>query len=261
MDVKPSPPANPSTAANAEVKAEGPQPQPPPVAPMPEMGAAPVASMDVDAPPPPPPPPALQVPPKQDVTKEQPQQMGAPPAPMDMPGEPLQGPNAVKQANAAPSANDPGAGLNFTNMQFTLVPANEDTQNQGAEQDSSTFNPPDGDDLLDGLLPDDIDPVSDLTQNNEPSSIQDSNMADANANGNGSMGNNADTAMMDTALDDILGLDLANADGTDFDFGLEGGSFNDLINSHDINTDDNNMATQSGDFDSIFGLDNMGGAS
>lgn len=261
MDVKPSPPANPSTAANAEVKAEGPQPQPPPVAPMPEMGAAPVASMDVDAPPPPPPPPALQVPPKQDVPKEQPQQMGAPPAPMDMPGEPLQGPNAVKQANAAPSANDPGAGLNFTNMQFTLVPANEDTQNQGAEQDSSTFNPPDGDDLLDGLLPDDIDPVGDLTQNNEPSSIQDSNMADANANGNGSMGNNADTAMMDTALDDILGLDLANADGTDFDFGLEGGSFNDLINSHDINTDDNNMATQSGDFDSIFGLDNMGGAS
>jgi hypothetical protein len=69
------------------------------------------------------------------------------------------------------TSDGPHSELNFTNMQFTLAPTNNDSQNQSTTQEPSfdlaTFAPPEGnDDILglDDLLPTNNNPQANMSQ-------------------------------------------------------------------------------------------------
>ncbi|KFA52894.1 hypothetical protein S40293_01023 [Stachybotrys chartarum IBT 40293] len=173
----------------------------------------------------------------------------APMAPMPLMDE------SASASNPVATESMPDAGLNFTDMEFTLAPSGEpqdqsSTTAQDPSFDLSTFAPPDADDdlmVLDNLLP---------TSNSDQA-------ANAPAPPQPDVGSTVGGEQAvekpepsDHTFDDVFNMDGGVTDGTDFDFGIDGGlgedTFDDLMNSRD----DNFEPMETGDFDAaFFGLD------
>ncbi|KAH8686694.1 hypothetical protein BGZ61DRAFT_43999 [Ilyonectria robusta] len=162
--------------------------------------------------------------------------------------------------------------LNFTNMEFTLAPTNNDTQNLPTSQEPSfdltTFAPTDGgDDLLglDNLLPPNpseqanVNPVSQIPvpenaikpENSENLDVSTNTMSLTNTGVQESTGAKKEENA-DSTFDELMFMD------TDNNFGGGGGglgedTFEDLMDSRDDTSFD---LMEHGDFDaSYFGLD------
>jgi hypothetical protein len=215
-----------------------------PVAPIPDMGIDLSGSLkfDMDA---------------AGVLQEQQNHQPQPPANIKAESDGFSAPTAPmttdEDQSALPSTDNPSqdttADFTFTNMEFTLAPnqgeenTNQDsfdlssfTQNDAAEQPLS----------LDNLLP-----QNDAGQNNDNSGLAQGAAADAQ------MGTEIKDDMGGDGLD-LLSYELGDADGTDFDFGLDGNSFNELMTSHE-DTFDTTMEHGHYD-DEFFGLDKTEGA-
>lgn len=153
---------------------------------------------------------------------------------------------------------------NFTTMQFSLAPPEEGQQPDMNASDTfglGVYDNTDGgpDDLSLSLLPDDNITNGNGNNNNLGSQNMSQNQGDLDisqgtAAGNQSSGENAggSAPMTDDAMNNLLSMDLTG-DGNDFDFSLEGDTFNDLMNSHDEGNFDTGM--EHGQFDDdFFGL-------
>lgn len=161
----------------------------------------------------------------------------------------------------------PASDLNFTTMQFSLAPPDEGQQPDMNPSDAfglGVYNNTDHgqDDLSLGLLPDD-------SMNNGNGAIGNSNQSQidltasqggvtTNQSATDGAGAAANASMSDEAMNSILNMDLTG-DGNDFDFSLDGDTFNDLMNSHDEGNFDTGM--EHGQFDDdFFGLTKTDGS-
>ncbi|KAF5560377.1 hypothetical protein FNAPI_4225 [Fusarium napiforme] len=150
--------------------------------------------------------------------------------------------------------------LNFTNMQFTLAPTNNDSQNPSNSQEPSfdlaTFAPPEGNDDILGL--DDILPANNTSQTNGTNGIsqlpagsadnaskQDLPMDTDNLGASHEMSTNNYDSVFDDEIFGGLGTGDGLADGTD-DI-----TFESLMNDRD---DDN---LNYGEFDDTFLLESI----
>ena len=148
--------------------------------------------------------------------------------------------------------NVPDSELNFTNMEFTLVPTNNDNGNPSTTQEQSfdlaTFAPADGgDDLLSlDLLP--PNPTDQPNANPPAQQMQEQPMKQSMETVQESIENKDDT--MDSTFDDLFLLDS----GGDFGGGNMEATFDDLMNDRG---DDNGFdLMEHGKFDeAFFGLD------
>ncbi|TVY63749.1 hypothetical protein Focb16_v014865 [Fusarium oxysporum f. sp. cubense] len=155
------------------------------------------------------------------------------------------------------TGDGPHSELNFTNMQFTLAPTNNDSQNPSNSQDPSfdlaTFAPPEGNDDILGL--DDILPTNTSSQTNgisqlpagsaDNASKQDLPMDTDNLGASQEMSTNNYDSVFDDEIFGGLGTGDGLADGTD-DI-----TFESLMNDRD---DDN---LNYGEFDDTFLLENI----
>lgn len=155
------------------------------------------------------------------------------------------------------TGDGPHSELNFTNMQFTLAPTNNDSQNPSNSQDPSfdlaTFAPPEGNDDILGL--DDILPTNNTSQTNgisqlpagsaDNASKQDLPMDTDNLGASQEMSTNNYDSVFDDEIFGGLGTGDGLADGTD-DI-----TFESLMNDRD---DDN---LNYGEFDDTFLLENI----
>jgi hypothetical protein len=146
------------------------------------------------------------------------------------------------------SAEAPASDLNFTTMQFSLAPANEGQQGDSSGPDVFDLTgfdsaPGTQDDVSLSLVPD----------NNNNQTQGEATVSQDATSGTQNHANNTTAEMTDEALNNLLDMDFGG-DPNDFDFGLEGDSFNDLMTSHEGNFD---TAMEHGQFDDeFFGLDN-----
>jgi hypothetical protein len=158
------------------------------------------------------------------------------------------------------TGDGPHSELNFTNMQFTLAPTNNDSQNPSNSQEPSfdlaTFAPPEGNDDILGL--DDILPTSNTSQTNgisqlpagsaDNASKQDLPMDTDNQGASQEMSTDNYDSVFDDEIFGGLGTGDGLADGTD------DVTFESLMNDRD---DDNLNYMQGGEFDDNFLLDAM----
>ncbi|KAG5772346.1 hypothetical protein H9Q72_001449 [Fusarium xylarioides] len=155
------------------------------------------------------------------------------------------------------TGDGPHSELNFTNMQFTLAPTNNDSQNPSNSQEPSfdlaTFAPPEGNDDILGL--DDILPSNNTSQTNgisqlptgsaDNASKQDLPMDTDNLGASQEMSTNNYDSVFDDEIFGGLGTGDGLADGTD-DI-----TFESLMNDRD---DDN---LNYGEFDDTFLLESI----
>lgn len=223
-----------------------------------------------------------------DVPKEEQSSLSMPEPPNGMQANPIaemdftapvpimdQGESDPQLGNSVPTdagLDGSGSDLNFTTMQFSLAPPEDGQQPDMNASDNFGLGVYDGtdggqDDLSLSLLPDDntnnnSNANNDNIASNNGQAVQDElsipQPAPAETQGNGD--SSATTAnITDEAMDNILNMDL-DGDGNDFDFSLEGDTFNDLMASHD---DEGNFDTgmEHGQFDDdFFGLSKTDGA-
>ena len=163
-----------------------------------------------------------------------------------------QGDSAPQMDTSGPgdvTAEAPASDLNFTTMQFSLAPPNEGQQGDSSGPDVFDLTgydsaPGTQDDLSLSLVPDNNN--TNQTQG-EPSVPQDA------ASGNQNQIDDTAAEITDEALNNLLDMDFGG-DPNDFDFSLEGDTFNELMTSHEGNFD---TTMEHGQFDDeFFGLDN-----
>jgi hypothetical protein len=158
------------------------------------------------------------------------------------------------------------SGMNFTNMEFTLAPPNNEVSGQPTTSkepffDLTTFAPADGgDDLLNlnNLLPSD----QPLANNPPPGPAVAHNNPIPNANNANAKVHTKVEETKSEPIDpstlnaDFFGAESGAADGMDFDFSLGGtgdDTFDDLMNNRDSTFE---LMDAGGDFDTaFFGLD------
>ncbi|CAH0020202.1 unnamed protein product [Clonostachys rhizophaga] len=149
----------------------------------------------------------------------------------------------------------PNAELHFTNMEFALAQPENGQQNDastGEHFDLTSFAAPDGANgslSLEGLAP---QPTTNNSGGSDLLAVQgDTSGIPDQMNG--------DNNVTDEALDNLLDMDFSGADGTDFDFSMDGGnSFNELMTNHD-GTFDTTMS-QGGFDEDLFNFDKPEGA-
>ncbi|KPM46180.1 hypothetical protein AK830_g330 [Neonectria ditissima] len=165
----------------------------------------------------------------------------------------------------------PNPELNFTNMEFTLAPTNNDSQNPPTSQESSfdlaTFAPAEGGDSLmglDNLLPSNHNeqanintvpkaPVSESPIKAENQGNPNMSLDLMHLNGSGPQENTSakKEEMMDSTFDELMFMDSGHEYGSGGGLGEE--TFEDMMDNRDETFD----MMQHGDFDnSFFGLDN-----
>lgn len=165
-----------------------------------------------------------------------------------------------KPNDAAPgeaNAEAHNAEVAFTDMEFTLAPAENGGQVDQGTQDQSfdlpDFGPPS--DANNPVTLDNLLPLASTEQHNDDPlaapdmATRDQGQADSGAN-----------TLNEPAFDalNMDNMDFGAADGTDFDFSMDdGNSFNDLMSSHEQNFD---TSMEHGQFDAdFFGLDKPDG--
>lgn len=227
-----------------------------PIAPFPDMG------MDVSAPVPSDDGPAVTSPTPQAVAQGdiKPEPQTSTPTALAPPSADKAG-STSKPNDALPgeaSTEAPNPELTFTDMEFTLAPAETGGQGDLDTQDQSfdlaNFATAEGGNnsiTLDGLLP----PASTEQPNEDPLAAPDMTA------GNQGQADTTANQLNEPAAFDALNMDnmdFGAADGTDFDFSMDdGNSFNDLMNSHEQNFD---TSMEHGQFDAdFFGLDKPDG--
>jgi len=145
------------------------------------------------------------------------------------------------------------SGLNFTDMEFTLAPTNNDSQEQTGG-DASTMNTTDPTFDLASFAPTAGADTTNLTSLDNMMSADLGGSSGAPTNEGKATDAKPGTEAPDAAYADIFGD--GQADGMDFDFSIDGGmggdTFDDMMNDRD-NTFD---PMEHGDFDAnFFGLD------
>ncbi|CAM1502838.1 Fc.00g076140.m01.CDS01 [Cosmosporella sp. VM-42] len=169
----------------------------------------------------------------------------APPAPMaPMPPMDQNSPgDSMELTGADDDVGNPE--LNFTNMEFTLAPTNNETQHPATTQEPSfdltTFAPADGgDDLsIENLLPQ--NPTAQANTNPQPA-------APEPAPDNQTQPMENEESKHDSTFDDLFGID----DGAGFNVEDMGNTFDDLMDDRG-----DEQWIEHGDFDTkYFGLDN-----
>lgn len=119
--------------------------------------------------------------------------------------------------------------LNFTNMEFALAAPENGQQTSSAPQeqfDLTAFAPADSANdtiTLDNLVPQ----AANANPTNESILLPDDNSKVTD------QANESEDLITNENIDDLLDMDFSGADGTDFDFSMDGNSFNELMTSHE----------------------------